>query len=795
MDRRIGSDAGILADDGFGGMPVRPGVPVVLPLALAFWAACAGAYMQLEVCPEDVCIVLLAVAGAASVALVVVVVKTRAALLGCIALGLALGLACAGASAWRVHADAHLEEEPAKSWTFTLEQDAAAGTYGSSAVARARSEAGDEARVYLRFDGQVDLLCGDAVTCRTSLDAAEGSSRAYGWTRGTLLLAQILSDADIRENAEPLSAVYQLRREALDNFAAFAGEEAPILQALVCGWRGGIDVTGEYEDYKTVGLAHIVAVSGSHLVVVCAMFMWLLKLLHVGALPRAAASAFFVVAYLAFSGLSVSALRAGFMTIASLAGTSVVHRRGAALSSLSICVLVFVALDPSTSVSASFFLSAASTLGIVCFGGLFTSWLGGRARAVSRVIAEPCALTLSSSVAVQPFSCALFSQLPLLSLPANIVAGPLFSLGCVAGLACCLVGSLLPGTAEMLMPIAGMAVCPLSASVETLARVPYACIAVDFPVVPALAVSGIACLALWVAWPRLTLRHVLGGAGTLALLSVCLSIIVVLLQSSHIVMLDVGQGDSILVRDGTRALLIDTGNQDSMLREALGRQGVRHLDAVLVTHPDDDHCGSLEALAGVCEVDAVYVADGVTSCPCDACAELRERIGAVFDREPEGLRVGDELRIGDFALEVIWPCTLADEGGNADSVCLYATFPADGDEAPWTALFCGDAEADQVGEACERAGVDRVDVLKVGHHGARVALDDELAARLSPTAALLSVGEGNRYGHPAKETVERLEGAGAAILRTDEHGDVALSFSEEGIRVASEREGDAADIQ
>lgn len=795
MDRRIGSDAGILVDDGFGGRPVRPGVPAVLPLALTFWAACAGAYTQLEACPEDAGVVLLAGAGAASVMLVFVVVKTRAALSGCVALGLALGLACAGAGAWRVHADVHLEELPSMLWTFTLEQDASAGSYGSSAVARARSEAGDEARVCLRFEAQADLLCGDAVSCRTSLDAAEGSSRAFGWTRGTVLLAQIPSDADIHENAGPLSAVRKLRREALDSFAAYAGEEASILQALVCGWRGGMDSTGEYEDYKTVGLAHIVAVSGSHLVVVCAMFMWLLKLLRVGALPRAAVSVFFVVAYLVFSGLPVSALRAGFMAVVSLVGTSVAHRRGAALSSLSICALVFVALDPSASVSASFFLSAASTLGIVCFGGLFASWLGGKAHAACRAVAEPCALTLSSAVAVQPFSCALFSQLPLLSLPANIVAGPLFSLGCVAGLTCCLVGAFLPGTAEVLMPVAGMAACPLSAAVESLARMPYACIAVDFPVVPALAVSGLACLALWVAWPRLTLRHVLGGAGTLALLSVCLSIIVVLLRGPQIVMLDVGQGDAILVRDGPQALLIDTGNQDGMLRQALGRQGVQRLDGVLVTHPDDDHCGSLEALAGVCEVDAVYVADGVTSCPCDACAELRERIGAVFDREPEGLRVGDELRIGDFALEVIWPCTLADEGGNADSVCLYTTLHADDETTSWTALFCGDAEADQVSEACERAGVGRIDVLKVGHHGARVALDEELVARLSPTAALLSVGEGNRYGHPAKETVERLEGAGAAILRTDEHGDVALSFSKEGIRVAFEREGDEADIQ
>lgn len=79
-----------------------------------------------------------------------------------------------------------------------------------------------------------------------------------------------------------------------------------------------------------------------------------------------------------------------------------------------------------------------------------------------------------------------------------------------------------------------------------------------------------------------------------------------------------------------------------------------------------------------------------------------------------------------------------------------------------------------------------VDVLKVGHHGSRAALTDDLAAALSPRIALLSCGANNRYGHPHAETLACLEHAGAAILRTDERGDVRLTFTEETIAISAQ---------
>lgn len=147
------------------------------------------------------------------------------------------------------------------------------------------------------------------------------------------------------------------------------------------------------------------------------------------------------------------------------------------------------------------------------------------------------------------------------------------------------------------------------------------------------------------------------------------------------------------------------------------------------------------------------------------------------------------MAIGAFELEVLWPHGFEDEGGNGDSLCVLASLDADGDgERDWRALFCGDAEAEQLQAIIDETSIAPVDIFKVGHHGSRAGLTDEVAQALRPRIALVSAGAHNRYGHPTQETLDRLEAVGASILRTDQQGTVTLQLDADAAAVHVERE-------
>ena len=187
-------------------------------------------------------------------------------------------------------------------------------------------------------------------------------------------------------------------------------------------------------------------------------------------------------------------------------------------------------------------------------------------------------------------------------------------------------------------------------------------------------------------------------------------------------------------------------------------------------------------------VGRVIMAADALGCPCPSCTALRAEAAAlVGEAGVVGVEAGDSLTCGALDVAVLWPRAFAEEGGNADSLCLLATAKADGEGRSWSTLLTGDAEAPTLVQLADAGALGRVDVLKVGHHGSAVSLDDALARRLAPAVALVSAGEGNRYDHPRPEPLAALDAAGATTFRTDRHGDVSVTFTPDALRVDAQR--------
>lgn len=757
--------------------PLKPGLPLLMPLALLFWAACAAAYGALCTAELPACIGLAcacSVAGAAcAVACAWRKVRTRALVLTALALGCAFG--SLGAAEVKTGAEQVVGERGM--WELRLVSDSTPSAFGSRASAEATGPQGQRVKMSIAFSDDAMLLQGDVISVEGVPRAVKEASRSFSWGQG--IACELAVAGSERKNASgPLAFLQGLRRHAIELLGTQGGEQAGLLQALACGYRPTIEESGAYEAYKQCGLAHLVAVSGAHLAIVVGLLRWALRCARMPLLPSTIACIAFIAAYLVLAGIPISAVRASIMVALSL-GSAFAGRRDSALSALALCIVAFLCSDPSTAVSASFVLSAGSTLGILLFADLIASWFAGAPAKVRELVGKPVGMTFASNAATLPYSMALFSQLPLIAPLANVLAAPLFTIACAASLAGALAACACPAIAPIAVPAAGICCVPLAACVQALSAIPFSCIAVALPAPAALVITVAACAALWLAWPRVrALRAAALAAGAYALCALIIALSP-FARPDQIVMLDVGQGDAFLVQSRGASILIDTGNKDSLLREGLARAGVFALDAVVISHPDDDHCGSLPTLCTYAEVGQVCVAQPLLTCACAHCADLRA-IAESAGEPMRGLQTGDALVAGIFTLRVIWPDSFCDEGGNADSLCLLCEADCDQDGiSDWTVLFSGDAEAPQLQEMVERGRVDGIDVLKVGHHGSKAALTSDLAEALSPAVALVSCGRDNRYGHPSAEALGCLEDA--TVLRTDTGGAAVLVFRKEGI--------------
>lgn len=245
---------------------------------------------------------------------------------------------------------------------------------------------------------------------------------------------------------------------------------------------------------------------------------------------------------------------------------------------------------------------------------------------------------------------------------------------------------------------------------------------------------------------------------------------------NEITIVDIGQGDSIFLRDWQgRNLLIDVGgrvelgkkeawqerqsspNAERTLIPYLKSRGISHLDRLVLTHTDTDHMGDMLEVAKHFSIGEICVSKGSLTQP-NFVQKLQQMQAPV-----RVLEVGDQLPLFDSALQVLYPGQLGD-GGNDDSVVLFGEF------FQTRFLFTGDLEEAGEQELLQTFPQLKVDVLKAGHHGSKGSSSPAFLDQLQPRLALISAGKNNRYRHPHQETLDRFQERQIQVYRTDQQG-------------------------
>lgn len=590
-----------------------------------------------------------------------------------------------------------------------------------------------------------------------------------GRTTDSVLLAKSGGYSMFRET------MYQLREYlSLLLDACYNEEDASVMKAMLLGEKGMLDAEVK-ELYRASGIIHILAISGLHLSIIGMGCHKLLRRIRLPYVVDIILCSGLMYCYGTMTGMGTSMLRAYVMFVMHLLA-GLFGRTYDLLTAMTVSALIILLQQPLYLQHSGFLFSFGAVCGIGILLPAAEKNLFGKSRA-ERAFFSGAVVSMST---LPVYLCSYY-EFPPYSVILNLIVIPCMTLVLLCGLADL-------GTAAWFLPLGAAAALPVHYLLRfyeiccTLCmRLPGHTWSAGHPEAWQVLLFFGLLLGL-VVWNE-KIPKLLFWQGMLCALVV---FAVRLPQGLQITMLDVGQGDCIyLSEDSGFHMLIDGGSSDKsdvakyQMIPFLKYEGVSHLDAIVVTHPDKDHisgiCALLEEMC--CEqsrftIGALYLPNVGELGRNEGYRELEnlaEQAGVTI----RYIGYGDRLRCGGVMLTCLHP----EKGWNTEDCNAYSTVLhlSYGD---FTALFTGDleGEGERRVEDLVRAAESLQDItlLKVAHHGSRNSTGERILQELDPEIALISAGRDNRYGHPHEALLDRLEAQGCLVYRTQQSGAVTI---------------------
>lgn len=601
---------------------------------------------------------------------------------------------------------------------------------------------------------------------------------AYMARRNVFYIASVKNDDDllmVKPQPSWQSWITSGRETGQKAFAeALPQQESSILDGMLLGKIDEIDPDRNI-DFQKVGIFHVFSVSGLHVGFLLLLNGWIMSLLKTNRRTRFISGLLLLILYGFLAGWPVSLQRAAIMGgLGLLAYYS--GRPNSMLNALALAGVVILAINPASLLDISFQLSFAATFGIIYVFPLV------RARIKTNRWWDMLLVPLCAEIMIIPLIAYYFNLFSPISMVANIVTTYVTGGIVILGFLGFLTAQLIPSLASIFLYPAGALIQMLLLLVDLLKNLPGAYHWTG----PGISVILLYYAALGTALWSMTVNH--RRIAGIALVGIVLIVASFYLPAGwdsagrlKVVFLDVGQGDSILLKTpGGKFILVDGGGSEFYdvgalkVLPYLHRCSINELFMVINTHPDVDHLNGLEQVVASTPVKHIAVPASLYN------VSDYDHLKKLARNKITPLEAGQTIKLEDGCyIKILLPdgTTYAQNNFNNQSLVMEVGY------GKFRLLLTGDIEEEAINNLMAQRSWSTATVVKVPHHGSRNSAVDGLYSMTRPVYAVISAGRNNSFGHPHAEVLNMLEKNGINVLRTDHDGAIIMTTDGQGIKV------------
>ena len=535
------------------------------------------------------------------------------------------------------------------------------------------------------------------------------------------------------------------------------------------------------EDFKNSNLSHMLAVSGAHINYVVLTVSILFTKKRAGIKAQRVVTIMMMLFFMELTQMTSSVVRAGISCIIYMLA-SLLYRKADVINAMAISTLLILLNNPFKLFDIGFQLSYAGTLGIILFCKLINIPLKNK---LLKYLKDSIIISISANIFIIPIMMYQFNTISLTFILSNLLAGPLLGISIILEIIVLLISFMSINIAAIPAKVLNILLILIINIANWFSNIEISKIYVITPQIISIVAYYLICAAI-----------ILKKKNRKIIVIIMLTVLIInsfpTPKKLRINFIDVGQGDSTLIRTETnKVILIDSGGStasssfdvgNKVLLPYLLDRRIKKIDFIIVSHFDADHCQAFETVIDNINVRKVVV--------CKQSMITQEYLNIINKCKKKNIKIivverGDKLKIDKRTeFEILHPGErFLDDGKgglNANAIVCKMNYKLNNGKI-FSILFTGDIEVEAEKELEQVYGKKlKADILKIAHHGSKTSSREEFIKLVSPKIALIGVGENNKFGHPADITLERLEKENVKVYRTDQMGEVSITINKNG---------------